>query len=241
MIRDEEKTKAELLEEIKTLRHHITELERAKYTTRGPEVRESDHVFQTVFSDAADGILVADVDSKKFRMANTRLCQMLGYSLKEIQCLGIAYIHPEKDQPFVAEQFTRQAKGELSLVKDIPVKRIDGSVFYADVNSMPITLEGKECLIGIFRDVTDRRNTEKALHESRIKYRMLLENLPQKIFLKDRDSVYISCNENYARDLKISSEGIAGKTDYDFFPNELAEKYKAADMRGLESGETKGC
>ncbi len=49
------------------------------------------------------------------------------------------------------------------------------------------------------------------------KYKTLLENLPQKIFLKDTNSVYISCNENYARDLKIKAEDIAGKTDYDFF------------------------
>lgn len=70
------------------------------------------------------------------------------------------------------------------------------------------------------------------------KYRTLLENLPQKIFQKDRDLVYVSCNENYARDLKIKPEEIIGKTDYEFFPKELAEKYRADDIRILTSGET---
>ena len=70
------------------------------------------------------------------------------------------------------------------------------------------------------------------------KYKALLENLPQKIFLKDKNSVYVSCNENYAKDLKIKAQEIVGKTDYDFYPKELAEKYRADDRRIMKSGRT---
>lgn len=76
------------------------------------------------------------------------------------------------------------------------------------------------------------------LTKSESKYRTLLENLPQKIFLKDGDLVYVSCNENYALDLKIKSNEIVGKTDHDFYPKELAEKYRADDKRIMESGKT---
>jgi PAS domain S-box-containing protein len=85
---------------------------------------------------------------------------------------------------------------------------------------------------------SERKKAEEALQASEKKYRTLLENLPQKIFLKDKDSVYISCNENYARDLKIKAKDIAGKTDYDFFPEELAHKYRADDKRVIKSGKT---
>jgi len=72
------------------------------------------------------------------------------------------------------------------------------------------------------------------------KAKTLLENLPQKVFFKDRNSVYIFCNKNYAQDLKIRSDEIKGKTDFDFYPKELAEKYRADDKRILESGNTEG-
>jgi PAS domain S-box-containing protein len=87
-------------------------------------------------------------------------------------------------------------------------------------------------------DVIESSEAEEALWVSEKKYRTLLESLPQKIFLKDKNSIYISCNENYARDLRIRAEEIAGKTDYDFYPRELAEKYRADDRRIIKSGKT---
>jgi PAS domain S-box-containing protein len=77
----------------------------------------------------------------------------------------------------------------------------------------------------------------EALRRSENTYRTLLENLPQKIFHKDRDSVYVSCNENFARDLRLEPCEIIGKTDYDFFPWELAEKYREDDRRVISSGQ----
>ncbi len=73
------------------------------------------------------------------------------------------------------------------------------------------------------------------LQLSEDKQRTLLENLPQKVFYKDKNSVYVSCNENYAKDLKIKPDEIIGKTDFDFFPKVLAEKYRIDDNRIMES------
>ena len=89
------------------------------------------------------------------------------------------------------------------------------------------------------RDIAERIRLEEDLAQAKeTQYRTLIESLPQKVFLKDRNSVYVSCNENYAKDLKIKPEECAGKTDYDFFPTYLAEKYREDDKRIMESGET---
>jgi PAS domain S-box-containing protein len=83
---------------------------------------------------------------------------------------------------------------------------------------------------------TQHQKTIEVLRASENKYRTFLENVPQKLFVKDRNLSYIYCSENYAQDLKIRPEEIAGKTDADFFPRDLAEKYLSDDKRIVESG-----
>lgn len=86
------------------------------------------------------------------------------------------------------------------------------------------------------QDIQERYLAEKALRESETKYRTLVENIPQKVFIKNRDSRYVSCNQNFARDLGIRPEEVLGKVDYDFFPRKLADKYRADDKRIMETG-----
>jgi PAS domain S-box-containing protein len=222
-------------------------------------LQESEQRFKAIFDHSNDGILLADMETKRFFIGNETICKMLGCSPDEIKDLGVMDIHPAEDIPYVIDQFEKQARKEIAIAKDLPVKRKDGSIFYADVNAFPITLAGKTYLVGAFRDTTERKQAEEflqeqkeeleaanedlqqsrdALRESEGKHRTLLENLPQKIFFKDRSSVYVVCNENYARDLKIPSDEIQGRTDHDFFPRELAEKYRSDDRRIMESGRT---
>lgn len=70
------------------------------------------------------------------------------------------------------------------------------------------------------------------------KYKVLIENLSQKIFYKNRNSLYVFCNGSYVNDLKIKSDEIVGKMGYDFYISELAKKYITDDNRVMESRET---
>ena len=84
---------------------------------------------------------------------------------------------------------------------------------------------------------TQRQRAMEALQAAEEKYRAVVENIPQKLYLKDKDSYYIFCNGKYAAGLKMNPEEIIGKTDFDFFPKELAEKYLADDKRILTTGQ----
>lgn len=201
-------------------------------------LREAEERLRVTFENAADGILIADAKGRRFGACNPAICRMLGYGPEEILCLGVRDIHLAEDLPHVVDQFERLIGRKITLAKEIPVKRKDGSVFYADISASVITLNGEERLVGFFRDVTQRRQAEERLRESEAKNRTLLEHLPQRIFYKDRNSVYVSCNEHYARDLKIAPEEITGKTDYDFYPPQLAEKYIGDDRQVMVSEKT---
>jgi PAS domain S-box-containing protein len=89
--------------------------------------------------------------------------------------------------------------------------------------------------IELLAEIRERKKLEKCLIDSRQAYIKLVDNLPQRIFLKDRDSVYIQCNRAYADDLGIPVNKIAGKTDYDFFPAPKSGRYLRHDRKVIET------
>ena len=129
-------------------------------------LKASEENLKKIFNESADGILLADSKTKKFYMGNRTVFQMTGYSLTEIIGLGIKDIHPEKDSARAMEELERQAAGEGNLALDIPVKRKDGSVFYADLNVTPVALGGRNFLMCAFRDVTERKQMQASLAQS---------------------------------------------------------------------------
>ena len=86
--------------------------------------------------------------------------------------------------------------------------------------------------------VTELSMLNKTLAESESKYRTLVDNLPQKIFLKDKYQFYVSCNRNFAQDVGVKADEVKNKTDFDFFPQNLAEKYRNDDRRIINTEAT---
>jgi PAS domain S-box-containing protein len=91
--------------------------------------------------------------------------------------------------------------------------------------------------IAIVRNITERVAADEALGESREMLRLVLTNIPQFIFWKDTNSVYLGCNENFARVAGLaSSEAVVGKTDYDLpWRKEEADSFRDWDRRVMES------
>ncbi len=128
--------------------------------------QKSEQTLRAIFDSAADGILLAEMETRLFVNGNKAISRMLGYSSEEIRGLSVADIHPAEDLPRVAEQFEKQFRSEITLAPGVPVKRKDGSVFYADISSAPLELEGRPHLLGIFRDITEQKSLKEQLFQS---------------------------------------------------------------------------
>jgi PAS domain S-box-containing protein len=133
------------------------------YKQAAQALEESELRFRTILDAAVDGILVADAQSHDILVGNNAICKMLGYSTEELTGLGFKDIHPTEALPEVQRQFERQMRGESKVAPDLPVQRKDGSVFFADVSASPMVLGGRQLLVGVFHDVTERKLAEEAL------------------------------------------------------------------------------
>lgn len=202
MKKDENKTKDELINELMILRQQVAALENHKAVHKLVEeaLEESEERFKIIFNNLRDGLLLADKETKRFLLGNPAIHRMLGYNAEELNRLGITDIHPEQDLPCVISKFEQLARREIVIARDIPVRRKDGTVFYADItSSFSIVLNGKESVMGVFRDITERKQTEETLRQSEARYRNIFENAAEGIYQSAPDGRYLEVNPAFAR------------------------------------------
>jgi len=92
-----------------------------------------------------------------------------------------------------------------------------------------------DSVIRSIRYAIERQRAERKLIESEERYRTLLASIPQRIFFKDRNSVFVSVNAQFAEDAGMTPEELVGKSDYELHPRELAEKYGADERRVMST------
>jgi PAS domain S-box-containing protein len=216
----------------------ITEAKQAEDALRRSETK-----YRAIYDLTRDAVMLNDESG--FIECNQAALAMFGVATQEEFCK----LHPGSMSPLtqacggdsftLANQHIAKALETGSGHFEWVHRRMDnGAVFSAEVLLCAMELDGRRVLQGVVRDITERKQAEDALRESELKYRTLVKHIPQRIVYKDRESVYVSCNDLFAQDVRIRAAEIAGKTDFDFYPNVLAEKYRADDRRIMELGRT---
>lgn len=209
-------------------------------------LRESEARYKALYECSRDAIMILAPPTWKFIAGNQATLELFGaQNEEEFITKGLWDVSPEY-QPDgqlsseKAKDMMEKAMKEGSNFFEWQHMKADGKEFHATILLTRVDLEGRELLQATVRDITESKQTLESLSKSETKYRTLIENIPQKVFMKDLNLVYISCNESYAEALKIKPSDIVGKTDYDFFPKEQVEKYRTDDKRiiGLEKTES---
>ncbi len=149
----------ELSEDIGYALHSMEMAEEHRRTEAA--LRESEARYRALFDGSADGILIADVATKELRYANPSMCEFLGYSQAELSDMKVMDLHPPGELSKVLAEFEAQSRGEKTLAEDIPCLQKDGTVVYADVNAVTISVDGRPCNVGFFRDITERKRAEQ--------------------------------------------------------------------------------
>ena len=164
-----------------------------------------------------------------------------GYELK-IEDYANIFVHPD-DRHMVAEETRRALDSDDKNYRRYIEHRFlfsDGSSGYMAVTLFLVKDScGKTVkTYGVNQDITDFKMIEMRLRESGEMLQSVLDTIPQNICWKDRDSVFLGCNMNYARMVGIElPQSIIGKTDWDLpWKSEETESFLAHDRRVMDSG-----
>jgi PAS domain S-box-containing protein len=130
-------------------------------------LRQSHDELRAIYESLGDGLLVADRATLRLVRANAAICSMLGYSEEELLSMSIPALHPKEAVSDIVDLLQRGIVGHLPGKSEVPMLRKDGSVFYADISGDTFTFQGRPCSLGVFRDVTDRRQAHEALERER--------------------------------------------------------------------------
>lgn len=131
-------------------------------------VRESESRFRAIIEGASEGILTADIESREILYANPAICTLLGYSAQELLSLTVDHLHPDQELSRTIELFQGYVKGNMRSEK-IVFKRKDSSTVLVSCNGVAAEIDGKQCLIGFFTDITEK----VLLEEERLKSQKL--------------------------------------------------------------------
>jgi sigma-B regulation protein RsbU (phosphoserine phosphatase) len=203
-------------------------------------VDEKDNYYG-VFDNLMEGVFRTTPDGH-YLLANVALARIYGYespvelmaSIKDIA--RRLYVEQGRREEFIR---LMQEHDTLSGFES-KIYRKDGTIIWISENCQAVrNAEGKLLYYeGTVEDITHRRQMEQEVRNSESLYHSLVETMPQNVFRKDLLGRFTFANQQYCRHYHCKLEDILGKTDFDFFPKELAEKYQRDDQRVMQTGQT---
>jgi PAS domain S-box-containing protein len=202
-------------------------------------LRQSEAKFAGAFRASPNPICINRLADGRFIEVNDSFLEISGYDRLEI--IG----HTSREVPLWASSQEQRRFRKLLQVQNQDLRNQDfnfrtqsGELRTMLVSTETIQLGNQDCILVIANDITERKQAEQALKQQREYLRLILENIPQQVFWKDPNLVFLGCNRNWAESAQLESpESVIGKTDYDLLPPELAQEFRAKDRKILETNQ----
>jgi len=158
-------------------------------------LQESEAQFREFFEKAADAIFIADIETGVIVDVNEAATRLINKSYEQLIGIHQSQLHPPVKENYAKDTFaihTELVKQKVnSHAVENTVLRADGSEVPVEILASEVDYHGKNCMMGTFRDITERKKAEKAIQASEEKYRYMFENNPQPMWIYDHNSLEI--------------------------------------------------
>ncbi|SDS26089.1 PAS domain S-box protein [Gramella echinicola] len=202
------------------------------------ELEYNKQVYSNLFYNNPDAVFSFDLEGN-FVNANRKSAELAETSHTELLKMHFLPLVSEKDHPLVLEHFHKATLGEQQnyQVNFISVK---GTVRILEINNFPIKYNDKIIgVYGIAKDITRQKNTENKILEERQMLRAIIDNIPDYIFVKNREHKSILSNRKFYQQIlgKSSDDSDIGFTPLDYFDSEKGEAVIADNEWVMNSGQ----
>lgn len=224
----------------KTIHFSAVQLENGRHLLACVDVTDTQRLRDErdrLFNLSLDMLCVAGFDGF-FRQVNPAWTKILGWEIEELlEKPWIELVHPD-DRGAAMEIIRTVLQGEPLVSHENRYECKDGTYRWISWNAFP--LPGEKLIFAVARDITQKRHADEELKENQRRLQAVLEHLPHLLWMKDRNGVFLMVNEAFARSCgRASVEDVIGKTDFDVWPEALAELYTSDDASVMASGMAK--
>lgn len=198
--------------------------------------RRRKNFIASLLSNIGDGVYGVDKNGSCIWI-NHKALTLLGYLEEEV--LGkdqhaLFHHHKHHDDIYPVREcpiYKTQKDGQTRECEEWLIRK-DGSFFPVDL-TVASTQNGGA--IVVFHDISDFVKKEESLATLNNQLESLLRSIPDLVWMKDKDGVYITCNKRFEDFFGASKEEIVGKNDYAFLPKESADFFRAHDVNAMAS------
>jgi PAS domain S-box-containing protein len=179
-------------------------------------LKENEEKYRLLFTGEQDAILLVDAETQMIVDANDSALRLYGYSRKEILNLCGPDLSAEPEKSTVAIKEITKKTDKLIHYHTRLHKKKDGTVFPVEISSGNFKLQDKKIVSAMIRDITERKETEKALRESAEEFRALLESNPQGVQKIDVFGTIIFANKAHHEIYGYEEGALIGRSITDF-------------------------
>ena len=204
------------------------------------ELEQERSLIDALINNLTDYIYIKDREGK-FLKINKSQASLLGLNDPE-EVLGKSdrdfYSDEHANAGYEDEEYVVNTGKVVSKEEKLTRKGLD-DIWVLTTKTPLMDLNGKIIgSFGISRDITEKKNLEDSLHLKQIMLEAIIDNSPDQIYYKNRNSKFMLCNKAVALLAGCESEKeMIGKSDFDFYPPELAQQYFNEEQNLMDRGE----
>ncbi len=200
------------------------------------ELKKSEGHFRMLFEHSNDAVFLYDFDCDMIEV-NHKACDMLGYTVSELLKIPFIELNIEEEKT-KSKEAVKTGTGNYAIRYESRFRTAMGKVIDVEISSSAVDLK-KGIMQGIVRNITERKELERALRESEEKFRTFMETASDLMFIADAQGRISYVNESMANTLGYEKKELIGKDFTQVLHPSAKEVFFANHRRLIIKGEVK--